>query len=147
MFSAVLVTALVSAVHPATAATNPFKAFGAVKQAWKESDEAQLALNYVRRVGQKSVTDWRNSKGASCAWRSVSRTYCTNAYATALTDITLYFDGMKVGQITKGSFLSISCMTPYKLYVRVLWPTPLLPSKMVEKVWLRFLPGSKLPYC
>lgn len=129
-----VVVAAVATASTATAAPNPWKALGAVRSAWKESPEAQVALKVFRKAATTSIKEWRRSEGRVCAWRYVLPTYCSNGRVYALRNLTVVlntpFGKVTVGYVPVMTTLNAACRTLFT--VRVLWPTPGVPSAVAN---------------
>jgi hypothetical protein len=148
----VAVAVLAAAALPAAAeAANPAEVFRAAKQAWKESPEARLAFKLTRRVGTASVKQWRKSDGQFCPWRAYSPSYCRNGIVVATVDldfsVTVAGERVVTGRVARGAWLSAACQDVTR--IRVLWPTPAVPSAYVSFLYVDPLLGTSfnLPPC
>jgi hypothetical protein len=139
-----LMTLSVLGVSTAVAAPNPFKALGELRQAWKESEGAQVALKLIRKTATKTLVDWRNSKGATCPWKySTWGGFCANNSVKANGRIDFWIIGVKLGTVSPGTVMNAGCIS-HRDYVRVLWPLPGVPWYWVKAANLT---GGTLPYC
>jgi hypothetical protein len=154
VFVAILIASTIS-TQPASALRPPpfWKALGAVRQAWKESPEARFAFKVFRKTTTRAVANWRRSKGGDCAWRSVYPTYCRNGFVVAAVPIDFFLTTSAgtfyLGSAREKTVLSAACITTAGTSVRILWPTPRVPSVFVRQTLLAPFLGvqAKLPVC